>query len=208
MKTVHLIRHAKAAAPLGNNVESDKARRLHPDAHGQAEDLASYVFRGSAFFPEVLYYSTATRCVETVQLMADFGLCQDMELVGDAGLYDTNANELLEFIQEQDDDHAGIAIVGHMPYLQQLALALINDGNTDNIMRLSHGIPTMGMVEICFDANNWHDVALSSGTLEQFICPQISKTSFQAPLFGIQSGPLMRSVGMSSANMRSMAHTA
>ncbi len=177
MKTLHLIRHARALSPFIDGITADKARRLHPAAIHQVAHLAGQLQRSNSFCPDKLYYSNALRCVETVQLLSDFGLVFDTQMILDEGVYDANADELLEFVQSEDDSISSMAIVGHNPALHQLSLALISEGDDSNVVTLTNELPTLGYVELVFDASSWEEVGISSGILESFIYPSLKKPS-------------------------------
>ncbi|MCU0710913.1 MAG: histidine phosphatase family protein [Pirellula sp.] len=67
MKKLVLMRHAKSD---WNQNEPDKRRPLNPRGRAAAPRMAEWL-RESAFWPDVLLCSTATRTVETWQLMCE-----------------------------------------------------------------------------------------------------------------------------------------
>ena len=91
-------------------------------------------------------------------------------------LYSTDAGDLLNMIRT-----AGIAdpkvlmIVAHNPAMHELALALINAGETTGLRALAANLPTAGVVVIDFASDDWDDVGFRKGALERFVSPKLLK---------------------------------
>jgi phosphohistidine phosphatase len=143
MKTLFLVRHAKADPPQQglpdhDRVLNDRGRR---DAPEMGRRLAQ---RG--VLPDLVIASTAGRARATAQLLAaSLGVPADA-IREDARLYASTAGKLLYIIQEQEDDRNCLMLVGHNPEMSELA---------HHFSRDMPELPTAAVARIDFDIDSW-----------------------------------------------------
>jgi phosphohistidine phosphatase len=143
MKTLFLVRHAKANPPQQglpdhDRVLNDRGRR---DAPEMGRRLAQ---RGVA--PELVITSTAARARATAHLLAAELGVPTQAIREDARIYATAAAKLLYVIQEQDDDRHSLMLVGHNPEMTELA---------QHFSRELPEMPTGAVARIDLDVESW-----------------------------------------------------
>lgn len=116
MRTLILLRHAKAADPVLGMPDKDRplTDRGERDAARAGEEL-----KALGLTPEVVLSSSARRTEQTTRL-AFPGLAARYEDT----LYHAHADDLLERLRRLDPDHRVVALVGHNPAVHELALML------------------------------------------------------------------------------------
>jgi len=160
MKTIYFIRHAKA-----NNFdvgESDFERTLSKKGKKDIRTIGSYLkLRG--IYPETVLSSCALRAQESAIALMDI-----LEYKGHIDyleqLYMTSTQEIIDIISIQDDSIESMFVIGHHPYLTEL----VNTLSKEHIAK----IPSMGIVCINFDVEEWKDITSSQGEIEFFIFPK------------------------------------
>ena len=143
MKTLFLVRHAKADPPRQGLPDHDRMlnERGRRDAPEMGRRLAQ---RG--VLPDLVLASTAARARATAHLLAgELGLPADM-VRDDDRLYASAAGKLLYIIQEQEDDRNCLMLVGHNPEMSELA---------QHFSRELPEMPTAAIARIDFDVASW-----------------------------------------------------
>ncbi|SFV59961.1 phosphohistidine phosphatase SixA, putative [hydrothermal vent metagenome] len=79
-------------------------------------------------------------------------------------LYFTDTETLKQIIMLQEKETQSIFVVGHNPQITDMANSLIDE----HISK----IPTMGVVAINFDIENWADIEKIKGEMDFFIYPK------------------------------------
>ena len=162
-----LLRHAKSSwehpglsdhdRPL-----SDRGRRA---ARAMARTLAA-----EGLHLDAVLTSSALRARTTCEnVLAPLGPEPEVTVE----LYMASPREMLELVREQGPDVARLAVVGHNPGMENLAMALAGPGsNPKALARLRGKFPTAAMAEFEFDADGWAEVARGAGRLTRFIRPK------------------------------------
>ncbi len=143
MKTLFLVRHAKADPPQQGLPDHDRAlnERGRRDAPEMGRRLAQRGLR-----PDLVIASTAARARSTAQLLAaELGIAADA-IREDQRLYASAAGKLLYIIQEQEDDRHCLMLVGHNPEMSELA---------QHFSRQLPEMPTAAVARIDFDVASW-----------------------------------------------------
>lgn len=158
-----LVRHAKAAQ---EGVDRDRplARRGRTEAPGIGRWLAE-----QQIVPDRAVVSPARRATQTWQLAAaELGPTPQPEL--DERVYRNTVDDLLAVIRDTPAAVSTLAIVGHNPAIQDLAIAFDDrDGDADGRRELVNKYPTSG-VAVFAVADPW--AAASAGTLISFTVPR------------------------------------
>ncbi|MCA3269864.1 MAG: histidine phosphatase family protein [Alphaproteobacteria bacterium] len=172
MKNIIFVRHAKA---VEENAENGDMRRPL-DAIGKASIIRQRpALRKMDISSDLVLCSPARRTRETYEGLCDAGLLNDSQCVEfQDDLYMATATKLYQIVKMQRNDFTNLIIIGHNPGLHQLALALVGVGAELDLNQLAQRFPPFSVASVSFDANRWDDVALSAGTLDAFIYPDMS----------------------------------
>ena len=155
-----MIRHAKSS---WKDIDaSDFERGLTKKGKRSIDTIGSYLkLRGIQ--PDIMLASCAKRTEETAVLLAD-----KLEFNGKVNymkeLYFTEMETLRQIIMLQEKDVNTIFVIGHNPQVTDMANSLISE----HISK----IPTMGVVAIDFDIEQWSDIQNVKGNIDFFIYPK------------------------------------
>lgn len=168
MRRLMLLRHAKTERDSSTGKDRDRAL----DARGRADaaEIGPWLVAQN-HIPARVLVSTATRTRQTWDLLPK--TLRDVPVEHLSELYLPEVSELLSAIHAVADDPDSLLIVGHNPGLHELALALINGGDTVAWQELNRNLPTSGFVCIDFDITDWRNVSLQRGTLQGFMTPKL-----------------------------------
>jgi len=155
-----LIRHAKSS---WKDIDaSDFERGLTKKGKKSIEMIGSYLMlRGIR--PDHMLASCAVRTQETADRLAK-KLSYEGEIDYLRELYFTDTDTLKELLTMQDDTYNTIFVIGHNPQITDMANVLLDE----HISK----IPTMGVVAIDFDVEQWSDILNEKGRLDFFIYPK------------------------------------
>ena len=160
-----LIRHAKTEqGPVDiERALTDRGRR---DATAVGEFL-----RGASVRPDRAVVSPALRARQTWNA-AQAELSDVAELAIDDRIYDNDVDGLFDVIRDTPERVDTVAMVGHNPSFEQLALALHDgDGDATAIAGVEAGYPTSAVAVYEIDSA-WADVQPHSATLRAFAVPR------------------------------------
>jgi phosphohistidine phosphatase len=164
MKRLLLLRHAKSS--WDDPSLADRDRPLAPRGHKAAERMAEHL-RSSAPSVDLVLCSPALRTTETLEHMGRaFG---DAEMAVEDGLYGATDVELLDRLRRVPEDAEGVAMIGHNPGVQDLALDLAGGGQ--DLERMRAKFPTGALAVIEFDGA-WAELSEGGGRLIAFVTPK------------------------------------
>jgi phosphohistidine phosphatase len=154
-----LVRHAKAAAD-----GADRERPLAGRGKAEAPAIGRWLTERQVV-PDRVVLSPARRARQTWELAAA-GLASASEPVVDERVYRNTVEDLLDVVHETPAKVATLAIVGHNPGIQDLAIAL-DDGRGDSAGRTEMALKyrTSGVAVFVVE-DPWAEVR--TGTLESF----------------------------------------
>lgn len=162
VRTVVVMRHAKAEQSGATDFERHLTERGHADAGAAGRWLAA---RGVE--PELALVSAAVRTQETWDSLVE-GAGWDLhpELV--EGLYSAGTQTALDLLREVDDAIASVIVVGHNPTMASLA-AILDDGEGDEEAgnELALGFPTSAVTVFEYDGW-WADLDEASASVVGF----------------------------------------
>jgi phosphohistidine phosphatase len=161
MKTLYLLRHAKAVSDITNE-GSDIDRELDAIGENEADEMGNWLNQ-AGIRPDMIYTSSAIRAMRTAQIVADKFGNHEGSLEMNAKLYNTDEEAYLSEIQNADNGLQTLMIVGHNPTISNLAVSLTKD--------FRESLPTGGFLAIDFDIDNWQDVDNHRGSRGAFIFP-------------------------------------
>jgi phosphohistidine phosphatase len=158
-----VIRHAKAGEGA-----VDRDRPLAERGVAEAPAVGRWLAQRQ-IAPDRVVVSPARRARQTWELAAA-ELGPAAEPVLDDRIYDDTVEDLLEIVRETPQEVTTLAIVGHNPGIQDLAIAL-DDGRGDEIGRTELRIKyRTGGVAVFDVSDSWADVG--SATLTSFAAPR------------------------------------
>jgi phosphohistidine phosphatase len=146
MKTLCLLRHAKAAWGIG---QTDSERVLDDIGQQQAPKMAE-TLKQAGFVPDRIVTSKAKRALTTAQYMQVAWDFADEKLQTEAQIYEADMEDLLAIVQAFEDKHNTILLVGHNPGISVLAYYLSQ--------RKTQQLPPCGAACFTIASNHWQDV--------------------------------------------------
>ncbi len=168
MKRIYLLRHAQALPAEGGR---DFDRHLSPKGLDDARALGK--FMASKFYaPEVVVCSAAVRTRETLKVVSD-GFGEDF--TGKTGfsdkVYEGHKADYFTMIQNTNDDHGSLLLVGHNPTIYELAGFLSAKGQNAVLERLSQGYQPASLSVINAPIDSWGDINPDECVLEALVSP-------------------------------------
>lgn len=161
-----LIRHAKAGPHDKPDIERELAKRGRSDAAAIGHWLAEH-----DLIPDRVVVSPATRARETWQRAAD-AAGATAEPVVDERIYRNTVEDLLQAAVQTPPGVRTLAIVGHNPSMEDLAVALDDgSGNATARAELTSRYPTGG-VAVFAVGSDWSGLGTGTATLVDFGVPR------------------------------------
>lgn len=160
-----LLRHAKSSWDEPDLADHD--RPLAPRGERDADRMAAFI-EGTYIRPALVLCSSGLRARQTLgRVLPSLG--ETFEVRVEPALYSFDASTLLSRLRSVLDDVSSVMLVGHNPALQELAMALAEDG--DALAAVAQKFPTCGLAEIELHLGSWRDVAPATGTLLRVTIP-------------------------------------
>ena len=167
MKLLYLLRHAKSSWDEAGITDFD--RPVTKRGRKAAKLMAKH-FREAGIRPEVVLCSPAKRSRETLKLLAP--ALGDAPVTLDRRLYEASYQTLLACIGDIPAAVSSVLLIGHNPGLERLALFLMNDsGHGPGASRMQDKFPTGSLAVLSAPTDDWHDLAVGSCRLDDFIRP-------------------------------------
>ena len=164
MKRLFLLRHAKAAPDDGGG---DKSRALAERGRRDAPRMgAEIALRG--WVPELILCSTASRTVETLELVLPAFARKPQVSMIDA-LYHAEPEAILMQVAAVPDSVGAVMVIGHNPGLEMLVSALPEDGDIDG--QGQPEFPTAAFAAFESDAPAWQFAVIGDWVLKDLFAP-------------------------------------
>lgn len=161
MKTLYLVRHAKAEEAKPGLRDFD--RPLNARGEDQAKQV-SKLLQQQAEKVEVILSSPAARALSTAKIIAQ-GIHYPLdEIVAIPDMYEASVEDLLEIIAMIKPHFNSAMLVGHNPTISTLAHQFSREIKDD--------LSTCDVVVLSFDYKSWEKVIAHSGTLIKLIQPK------------------------------------
>ncbi|MFT4081824.1 MAG: histidine phosphatase family protein [Nocardioides sp.] len=161
MRTLVIMRHAKAEASAPSDFDRQLTDRGHADAHEAGSWLAGVE-------PDYALVSAAVRTVQTWEDVAvgagwDLGLAEY-----DDGLYVASTEAALDQIRTTDPGVGVLVVIGHNPTVANL-VALLDDGAGEEEAGndLAAGFPTSAVAVFAYDGE-WADLDEAAASVIRF----------------------------------------
>lgn len=155
---IFLVRHAHAAWALPGVRDFD--RPLDDRGREEAARLAA-AMSVNAFEPDLVYCSTARRCLETLGILQTRSSIK-LRIEHSDALYAANHDTYLDLIASPHDKAIrSIMIIGHNPMLEDTAQVLLQNDPATFETALGAGFPTAGV--LILDCDRRGASAISGG---------------------------------------------
>ena len=160
MKTLILVRHAKAEDPTGKGDDFDRilTKEGERDAASMGERLRSMKIN-----PSVIVSSSAERAIGTARIIQK-RIQHTKHILLEKAIYEADVSSLMDVVWELSEDAISAMLVGHNPGFTDL-LHHLCETNIENI-------PKGGVAGIRIDTDTWASISKKSGTLLFFDSPK------------------------------------
>jgi len=160
MKKIYFIRHAKAEG-FSEGI-SDFEREVSKRGYKDIQTIGSYLALQNISF-DILLSSCALRAQQTAIELAERLSFSGMKYFLDE-LYFASNEEALQIIGAQDESAQSMCVVGHNPHLNEL----VNRLSQETLKKM----PSMSVVALEFDVDQWSEIAEEKGRIAFFIYPK------------------------------------
>lgn len=162
-----IVRHAKSS--WDDPGLHDHERGLAPRGLKALPRIRDHV-ESSGHEPTLVLCSSARRARDTLEGIRS-ALPATTEIVIEPDLYTAEADDLLQRLRTIDDTTNCVALIGHNPALQDLALRLAVNGDNERSRQLAEKLPTGAVATISFDCS-WADIGPATGQLQELFQPR------------------------------------
>lgn len=149
MKTLLLMRHAKSSWKDPDLTDHD--RPLKKRGRKDAKRIAK-VIEANDLYPHLILSSSATRAVETVEVLVD-ALGFENEIIYSDALYMGEPSDFIEALKTLDSDIEKVMIVAHNPGLE--AYLQIIDGEIE-------AMPTAALGYLVLSLDDWSEISFET----------------------------------------------
>ncbi len=164
MSTLLLLRHAKS--DWGDPGLPDHDRPLAPRGERAAERMRAYL-EESDLRPDLVLCSSALRARGTLDRLAP--AFPEAETLIEEDLYGAGRDGLLQRLRSVPDGFQTVALIGHNPAIEDLALDLAGSG--DDLDRMQEKYPAGALAVLELDGR-WRDLASGAARLVAFVKPR------------------------------------
>jgi phosphohistidine phosphatase len=161
MKTLCLVRHAKATQQMSDLADIDRplVERGYRDAHTISKKLAA-----TGFSPDLIMTSTGIRALTTALIFArNLGYDSGRVVLTDI-LYNATAEQVLDSLLEIPDEVERVMVFGHNPSITNAVNLMVKE--------LIEHVPTSGVAGITLDIKKWDQLQHVTGKLQFFEFPK------------------------------------
>ena len=164
MKTLYIIRHAKASWDFPEL--PDVERPITEEGIFKTNKIAIELNKQGVSV-DLIISSHAKRAMETARIIAK-GIYYPIEKIETSkGIYEVDMYDIHSLISEVNDDVHSLMIFGHNPAFTQLANYFL----TEEIEIL----PTSGVISISIETNKWADIEKSKHKMNFILFPKMLK---------------------------------
>ena len=147
MKTLYLVRHAKAT--LENRTEKDIDRQLLEKGLKRTRHIIDFLIQKNTSV-DLIVSSPAVRAFETARVLAHALKFPLVNIKIERLLYEGDADKIGDLFYDLPQNKECLMIVGHNPSITNFANMLLAEP--------IDYLPTSGIVCIQFDANLWDEI--------------------------------------------------
>jgi phosphohistidine phosphatase len=167
VRTLYLLRHAKSSWDDASIPDHD--RPLAPRGARAARRIADHL-SSAGIRPALVLCSSARRTLETLEALQP-ALGETAEVSIEPELYGADAWEILERLRTVDARLSRVLVIAHNPGLQDLAIELSGDGDTNLVNQLRTKFPTGALATLDVDVS-WADLGPGQAHLTHLVTPK------------------------------------
>lgn len=160
MKTVYLVRHAKAIER--DSSTPDFERYLIKQGKNESIVMAK-ILKGKNAIPDIVLSSPAKRAIETAQIFSKILEYPLKEIKLADAVYEASAKQLMEVISKVNNKYNDLMLFGHEPSLSECAVYLLKD--------FKNILPKSGVICMEFKKDSWRSISKGQGILKYFDFP-------------------------------------
>jgi len=160
-KTLYLVRHAKSS--WDDAGLADRDRPLNDRGLRDAPDMGKRL-SAQGHRPDLIISSPAKRAYSTARKIAKKLGYEKSAIVKDERLYFAGTGRMLELLENLDDRHGSVMIVGHNPAMTTF-LNILCDSPV-------HNMPTCSIAVVGYDIDSWTELASEEGSLLAYDFPK------------------------------------
>jgi len=167
MKTLHVMRHAKARRDVPKL--EDHERPLSPRGMQDAMAIAEHCAR-AGIQPALVLCSSSVRTRATLALLIPYLPVPRIQI--ERTLYMATVRDLFARVSEVDDETASVLLIGHNDDLHEFAKALAGSGDGALRQRLDAKFPTAALASFELNIPTWRRLAPGIGVLIGLTTPK------------------------------------
>jgi phosphohistidine phosphatase len=168
MKTLYIIRHAKAEDKSVNKTDYD--RKLSATGERDAR-LMGLALQGLGVHPDMVLSSPAERALHTAEIVIDALDLSVDNIVCNKDIYNTTLKTLLKVLSQSPDKISSLMVFGHNPAFKDLVNYLGN--------KKFEKLPKGSVVTLKFEIEKWSKINKRSGQLTYFEYPKNLQKNIQ-----------------------------
>ena len=161
MKTLYLVRHAKAG--WSDSSQADFDRTLTKRGHHQAEEMSERLLK-KGVMPDRLISSPAQRALETAETFADTLGIDREEIARKIEIYEGGIDKLAAVLRELPDEVNTAMLFGHNPTISHFVQWLTG--------KPADSMDTCGVAKIELHCDYWRNTAEGIGKLAWYKYPE------------------------------------
>ena len=159
MKTIYLVRHAKAGSAHSGDFDRTLNKVGLKAAHFMAELLEE-----KSVVPDLVIASPAIRALTTAEIFCDILGYPKEQIEKRIEIYEGGAGRLLKIVQQLPDNCTTAMLFGHNPTMTAFS-NLLSGGGIDSLA-------TCGIARIDLDIKTWSDADADTGKLVWYDYPK------------------------------------
>ncbi|MEI6651503.1 MAG: histidine phosphatase family protein [Chlorobiaceae bacterium] len=159
MKTIYLVRHAKAGSAHSGDFDRTLNKVGLKAAHFMAELLEE-----KSVVPDLVIASPAIRALTTAEIFCDILGYPKEQIEKRIEIYEGGAGRLLKIVQQIPDNCSTAMLFGHNPTMTAFS-NLLSGGGIDSLA-------TCGIARIDLDIKTWSDADADTGKLVWYDYPK------------------------------------
>lgn len=161
MKTLYILRHAKASSSYSEFADIDRPLK---DSGIQDAYLLGDALKQAGVNADRIVVSSAARTLHTATIVARTAHMPLDRVIIDNRLYLPSGGITLSIIRQTDDTVNSLMVVGHNPDLSEVCDELLYSFSLD--------LPTCGFVAITFNTDKWSSISSDNAHKEFTFFPK------------------------------------
>ena len=171
-RSLYVMRHAKSS--WKDSSVPDFERPLASRGERAARSMGHWLARARPS-PELVLCSTATRAVQTCQLITE-PLGNSIKVHFEDGLYGASGTALLIRLRALPDKVKSVLLIDHNPGVQDLLIELASQGDPVRLEEVRAGFPTCAVATLRV-SGHWSELGPSTACVKGLVMPSTLPSS-------------------------------